>query len=183
MGAVVVGTVRRLGAKEKVDGQRGLPKPALPFVTITARGLDGDYNLYRATQRGGDPEMAVLLIPEETLAQLNAEGWPVQPGDLGENVTLAGILYASLEPPRDVRLGDAIVRTAKPCTPCDNLYALPYVGRERGPEFVRTLLGRRGWFATVLRPGTVRTGDRVEVTESEERTAAPAVPSGRPPKL
>ncbi len=107
--------------------------------------------------------MAVLLMPEETLAELNREGWPVRPGDLGENVTLQGVPYDALQPGREVRLGGAVLQVSQPCTPCDNLYVLSYVGRERGPAFVKALLGRRGWFARIVRPGDVRVGDRVEV--------------------
>ena len=41
---------------------------------------------------------------------------------------------------------------------------LPYVGVERGPEFLQIMLGRRGWFARVLHGGTVRTNTPIEVT-------------------
>jgi MOSC domain-containing protein YiiM len=51
----------------------------------------------------------------------------------------------------------------KPCDPCRILFSLPYVGTKRGPEFLRTMLGRRGWFAKVLQGGTVRAGAPVEV--------------------
>ena len=157
------GTVRRLGAKSRVEGEHGLPKPELPEARITVRGVDGDYNLYRETKRGGDPEMALLLLPEETIEELNRGGWPVRPGDLGENVTTSGIPYGRLAPPRQLRLGEVVVQTTKPCEPCDNLCLLPYVGRERGPAFLKAMLGRRGWFAKVVREGVVRKGDAIEL--------------------
>lgn len=158
-----VGSVYRLGAKAKVAGEHGLPKPELAEAEFTAGGVAGDYNLYRQTQKHGDPEMAILLMPLETLTELNREGWAVRPGDLGENVTTSGIPYADLAPPRRVRLGKAVVRVAKPCEPCDNLFLLPYVGPARGPAFLKAMLGRRGWFAAVETPGVVRKGDRVEL--------------------
>ena len=156
------GTVRRLGAKAKVAGEHGLPKPELLEARVTVRGVEGDYNLYRETSKAGDPAMALLLIPEETLEGLNREGWPVRPGDLGENITTSGIAYERLAPPRRLQIGEAVVETTKPCEPCDNLYLLPYVGRERGPAFLKATLGRRGWFARVVREGNVRRGDRIE---------------------
>jgi MOSC domain-containing protein YiiM len=55
-----------------------------------------------------------------------------------------------------------VVETTKPCTPCDNLFLLPYVGPERGPEFLKATLGRRGWFARIVNEGRVRKGDRIE---------------------
>jgi len=157
------GTVRRLGAKSRVEGEHGLPKPELATARFTARGIEGDYNLYRETKRAGDPDMAVLLIPEETLEDLNREGWPVRPGDLGENVTTRGLPYELLAPPRRCRIGTAVVETTRPCEPCDNLFLLPYVGRERGPAFLKAMLGRRGWFARVVEAGSVRRGDRIQL--------------------
>jgi MOSC domain-containing protein YiiM len=157
------GVVLRLGGKPKTDGQRGLPKPELAEATLSAQGVLGDYNHFRQTSRAGDPDMAILLMPVETLDDLNREGWPVRPGDLGENVTTHGVAYADLAPPRRLRVGGAVLTTTKPCTPCDNLYALPYVGSERGPAFLKTTLGRRGWFARVDTGGGVRRGDRIDL--------------------
>jgi MOSC domain-containing protein YiiM len=164
------GTVVRLGRKPRVPGERGLPKPEVLEARLTADGLEGDYNLYRQTRKAGDPEMALLLMPLETLEELGREGWPVRPGDLGENVTTSGLTYASLRPPCRLRLGGAVVETSRPCEPCDNLFALPYVGAVRGPTFLKTMLGRRGWFARVIEEGTVRKGDaiRTVVEEPEE---------------
>ena len=139
---------------------------------MTVRGVDGDYNLYRETKRAGDPAMAILLLPEETIADLNREGWPVRPGDLGENVTTSGIPYAAFAPPCRLRVGAAVLETSKPCVPCDNLFLLPYIGADRGPEFLRTTLGRRGWFAGVVREGAVRRGDRIEIVHDGERRNA-----------
>ena len=49
------------------------------------------------------------------------------------------------------------------CDPCSNLYTLPYVGAERGPAFIKTLMNRRGWYARVLTPGTIKSGDSVTI--------------------
>lgn len=157
-----IGTVRRLGAKPRAPHEHGLPKAELPEAWILPGGVDGDYNLYRQTERAGDPDMAILLLPEETISDLNGEGWPVRPGDLGENVTTSGIPYIALCPPTRLRVGDAVLETSKPCEPCTNLYLLPYVGEAGGPAFLKAMLGRRGWFARVVTPGRVRRGDRIE---------------------
>jgi MOSC domain-containing protein YiiM len=161
-----VGTVLRLGAKPRIRGEHGLPKPELARVKFTPGGVEGDYNLYRQTEKAGDPDMAVLLMPAETLAALRDAGWPVAPGDLGENVTTSGVPYEALRPPRRVRIGGAVVQTTKPCEPCTNLYLLPYVGEARGPAFLKATLGRRGWFARVLEPGVTRKGDRIELLDA-----------------
>ena len=45
------------------------------------------------------------------------------------------------------------------CDPCTNLYALSYVGEKRGPKFIETTNNRRGWYARVLKEGSVSVGD------------------------
>ena len=57
-----------------------------------------------------------------------------------------------------VRAGEVELEISKRCDPCVVLYGLSYIGQERGPGFVRTLRGRRGWFARVIRGGMLRVG-------------------------
>jgi MOSC domain-containing protein YiiM len=137
-------------------------------LTITPEGVEGDYNRWRTEEADGDPDQAVLLLSEEILAGLQAEGWPVRPGDLGENVTVAGLPPDALMNGAIVRLGEVVLEVSKACDPCTVLFTLPYVGVERGPEFLRIMLGRRGWYARVLQGGTVRENTPVDVTEPEE---------------
>jgi len=163
MAAKPSGRVIRLGVKPRTPGQRGLPKPAVPRVRVALAGVDGDYNVWRQEERAGDPDYALLLLPVETIEALNREGWPVRPGDLGENITSSGIPYDSFTPPARLRVGGVVAEVSKACDPCDNLILLPYVGSARGPEFLRTLIGRRGWYARVVEPGEIRTGDAIQL--------------------
>lgn len=160
------GRVVEVHLKPEVPGERGLPKRAVPEIRLREDGVEGDFNRYRHEERHDDPAMAVLLLPRETLAELNREGWPVRPGDLGENLTTEGIPPAEFRPGLTLEVGEAVVEISKPCEPCDNLYLLPYVGRSKGPEFVRTMLDRRGWYARVRRRGRVRAGDAVREADS-----------------
>ena len=86
----------------------------------------------------------------------------MRPGDLGENITSQGIPYDDFAPGRRFRVGPAVLEVTKACTPCDNLFLLPYVGSERGPAFLRAALDRRGWYAKVVVEGRVRTGDPID---------------------
>ena len=158
------GRIVQLHRKPKEGRARGLPKRAVPELTITPAGVEGDYNRWRTEEADGDPDQAVLLLAEEILSALQSEGWPVRAGELGENLTVAGLPPDALQPGAQVRLGEVLLEVSKPCDPCIVLYGLPYVGTERGPAFLRTLQGRRGWFARVLRGGTVRPDTPVEVT-------------------
>lgn len=157
------GTVLRLHRKPETREEHGLPKSAVPEVILTPSGVQGDFNRYRHEEKHDDPDMAVLLEPVETLEELRQEGWPIAPGDLGENITTSGIPYSEFRLGRTVEVGEARLRISRVCSPCENLYLLPYVGRSRGSEFLKTMLDRRGWFARVERPGRVRVGDTISV--------------------
>ncbi len=159
----MTGRVASLSVKPETAGAAGLPKRVVALVQLTTTGASGDFNRYRTRELHGDPESAVLLLTEDILVKLRGEGWPVAAGDLGENVLLAGIPAAALAPGRQVRLGDARVEVTRACDPCTELYLLPYVGTNRGPEFIRTMHGRRGWYARVLEEGPVAQGDPAQV--------------------
>lgn len=163
------GRILRLNIKPETPGEYGLPKRAVPRLAVTSGGAEGDYNRYRATQMPGDQEQALLLLTEEVLEALRAEGWPVQPGDLGENVTLGGVPEAKLTPGVRLRLGAVELEISKACDPCTELYALPYVGTEKGPGFVRTLVGRRGWYARVRTAGQLSLETPVEIIGADAR--------------
>src|SRR4051812_34084776 len=132
----------QLSLKAKEGRARGIPKGAISQLTITAGGVQGDFNRWRTEKADGDPDQAVLLLNQEILTDLQAEGWPVQPGDLGENVLIAGLPADALAPGTSLSLGDVVLEVSKACDPCTILYNLPYVGRERGLEFLRVMQGR-----------------------------------------
>jgi MOSC domain-containing protein YiiM len=157
------GVVVQLNRKPERPGEHGLPKSPVPTAEITRDGLEGDFNRYRTETKHRDVDMAVLLLPLEVIAALNAEGWPVRPGDLGENITSSGVANDAFRPSVKVRVGPVLLEVSKPCDPCDNLYLLPYVGKVRGPTFLRTTVGRRGWYCRVLAGGTIRTGDPIRL--------------------
>ncbi|HEY6189450.1 MAG TPA: MOSC domain-containing protein [Pyrinomonadaceae bacterium] len=156
------GRIYQLNTKGRTPGGRGLPKSPVEAVHIGSDGLEGDYNYYRTKKLAGDTEQAVLLYPLEMIRTLNEEGWPVEPGDLGENVTTEGLAYQDFVAGGVYEVGEALLEVTKPCVPCSNLAALPYVGEARKKEFIKTLVNRRGWYARVLKEGRVRPGDRVE---------------------
>jgi MOSC domain-containing protein YiiM len=158
------GRVVQLHLKPREGRARGLPKRPVRHLHITPEGAQGDFNRWRTETAHGDPDQAILLLSAEILADLRAEGWPVQAGELGENLTLAGLPADALRPGAQVHLGEVVLEVSKPCDPCTVLYTLPYVGPERGPAFLRTLHGRRGWFTRVLRSGAVYLDTPVEVT-------------------
>lgn len=155
-------SLKQINVKPQTPGAHGLPKSPVGLTNITSVGLDGDYNNWRMSKKNNDPDLAVMLISTDVLEQLNSEGWPVTAGDLGENLTLTGIDYDTIKLGKKYSIGEVEIEISLICEPCSNLYALPYVGQEKGPEFMKTLVNRRGWYARVLNPGTVCNGDPVK---------------------
>ena len=163
------GLVVQVNRKPETPGQHGLPKIPAESVRVTTNGLEGDYNRFRTHAKGGDPARAVMLMPIEMLRELNAEGWPVQPGDMGENITSQGIPYNDFTIGARYQVGEAVIEIAEPCLACMNLASLPFIGEERGPAFIKTLtrmegnalFNRRGWYAAVVQEGAVSPGDTI----------------------
>ncbi len=158
------GRVRSLHRKPETPGEHGLPKPATGEILVSASGVQDDFNRYRHEDLKDASDQAVLLMPVEMIQTLNREGWPVQEGDIGENITTEGVPYNEIHPGDRLRIGGALLRVTKPCTPCTNLHLLPYIGPEHGARFVKAMVGRRGWYAAVIEPGRIRTGDTIERT-------------------
>jgi MOSC domain-containing protein YiiM len=158
------GHLIQLNIKPRVPGEYGLPKSPVDHLDISHDGAAGDYNNYRMRTLKGDPDQAILILTDDVIQQLRHEGWPVQPGDFGENLTLGGVVEAELGAGAQLRLGEVLLEISKPCDPCTELGILPYVGKERTAEFIRSTKGRRGWYARVLQPGSITRATPVQVT-------------------
>lgn len=161
----MIGKVLHIHRKLKKPGEFGLLKPKVVQARITHNGIEGDYNDFRATKKNNDPDMALLLMPIEIINELNQEGWPVKAGDIGENIVTKGIRLNAFEKDKKLNIGSAKVQLSFECDPCYKLHSLPYIGKELGPEFIKTMIGRRGWYARVLETGNINVGDICSFSE------------------
>ena len=71
--------VHQINVKLCTPGERGLPKKPVNRVFISKAGLEGDFNSFRTHKKDGDPDMAVLLYPLETIQELNDEDVIINP--------------------------------------------------------------------------------------------------------
>jgi len=135
----------------------GVPKHAVEAARVTPLGLDGD--AHRNREHHGGPDRAVCLFAMEAIRELQAEGHPLVPGALGENITIEGLDWSAVQPGTRLRLGDEVLlEVTRYTTPCFNIrpafrdgnYAL--VSQKRHP-------GRSRVYARVVTTGTVRRGD------------------------
>ena len=117
---------------------------------------------------------AYLLIGEGSLADLNAKlgakGHPALPMNrFRPNIVVSGAGAFAEDKWHDLKIGDALLRTAKPCGRCQVTTTDQATGEVRGPEPLATLATYRdssfgvkfGMNLVTLREGTIRVGDAV----------------------
>jgi MOSC domain-containing protein YiiM len=151
----------------------GVPKTAVPAARVTADGLEGDAQ--RDREHHGGPERAVCLYSLEAIQRLQGEGHSIVPGSIGENVTVAGLDWSTVEPGDHLLLGDTVLlQVTRYTSPCLNIR-----GSFKEGEFARVSQKRHpGWsrvYARVLVEGTIRRDDPVrplDESRAAELTAA-----------
>lgn len=138
----------------------GVPKRPVTQADVGRRGLAGDRQAAR--NHHGRPLQALCLWSAEVIEALRAEGHPIEPGFAGENVTVAGIDWASIRPGTQLRVGEVLAEVSAWATPCKK-----NAGWFADRDFNRMDHDRHpGWsraYAWVREPGTVRQGDPVVV--------------------
>jgi MOSC domain-containing protein YiiM len=159
--ALGAGAPTMTGAVDRINSSDGgVPKRAIDEVEVAWRGLVGDRQASR--KHHGRPSQAVSLWAAEMIESLAAEGHPIGPGLAGENITVRGVDWASLRAGSVVQVGEVLIVVTGWADPCSNLR--PYF---TGGDFRRIDHGRHPGvsraYASVLRPGRVRTGDAVIV--------------------
>lgn len=137
----------------------GVPKRPVARARVTRVGLEGDG--HRDTEHHGGPDRALCLFSIDRIEALQAEGHPVEPGALGENLTLAGLDWARVQPDDFFRLGEEVlVQITRFTSPCLNVRAAfldgaySRVSQKRHPGWSRV-------YARVLVPGEIVAGDPV----------------------
>lgn len=143
----------------------GVPKRAVHEAHVGREGLSGD-SVNHPKVHGG-PERAVCLFPLELIRALQAEGHPVFPGAVGENLTVAGLDWPSLTEEAVLAIGDEVrLQLTKRVEPCNTIAGAFADGQfkrikpDRAPDQTR-------WYARVLTEGTVRPGDEIRLEGPE----------------
>jgi MOSC domain-containing protein YiiM len=145
----------------------GVPKRSAFEAFLAETGVSGDAQT-DLVHHGG-PDRAVVLYSLELIRQLQAEGHPIAPGTIGENLTVSGVDWSTVVPGMQVKVGGtllAITRYATPCTKIRESFIDGYfmrVAQQHHPGWSRVC-------ARVLEPGLVRPGDPV-VLERPSGTA------------
>ena len=139
----------------------GVPKLAVREAVLTPEGLAGDRQ--RDLRYHGGPERALCLFALERVLELQAEGHPIFPGSVGENLTVVGLDWSGLAPGARLALGvEAVVEVTSYTSPCKKI-----AGSFAGGEFKRISQkvrpGDSRLYARVLRPGRLAVGQPVKL--------------------
>src|SRR3990172_4523452 len=95
----------------------GIPKHPVERAWVGRLGLAGDR--HREDTVHGGPLRAICLFAVEVIERLQAEGHPVEPGGVGENLTTSGVEWSRLPPGTRARVGERLVlEVTLPAMPC-----------------------------------------------------------------
>lgn len=143
----------------------GVPKPAVSGLVVTTNGCVGDRQ--RDLKHHGGPTRALCIWSHEVLHGLRAEGHPVRPGDVGENVLVQGVPFADLAAGDVLELGHVHARLTGPAPPCRTIAAAFTSGSFRTID-AKTHPERTRWYAEVVVEGEVHPGDPVVLKKAEQ---------------
>jgi MOSC domain-containing protein YiiM len=113
-----------------------------------------------------------LLITSEGLQELIGQGYPVYPGALGENFTVAGLDRRQMRIGQCYRAGEVLIELTKIRGPCSSLdvygasiIQAVYDAQVKAGDVSSPRWGLSGFYARVLRGGVVRQRDIIQLVD------------------
>ena len=163
------GVVRRINISKG-----GVPKFPVAEAWVTPLGIEGDVQADRVHH--GGPRRAVLLASLEDIEILRGEGFPIEAGSLGENLTIGGLDFRQLRAGQRFYVGGALIELTKPRTPCSKLdvyNSAPglqiqeriFDERARAGDPTSPVWGMAGFYAAVVRAGPIATGVTIALAD------------------
>ena len=159
--------------------------PTLSIRLIAGLGVEGDAHAGETVKHRSrvarDPTQPNLrqvhLIHAELHDELNAAGFNIKPGDMGENITTRGLDLLALPTSTRLTIGTAVIEVTglrNPCVQLDRFQAgLMQATLDRDAE--GNLVRKAGVMGVVLFGGDVQAGDRIRVQapHGEQRMLKP----------
>jgi MOSC domain-containing protein YiiM len=143
----------------------GVPKLPVAEARLTRLGVEGDRQRNRRFH--GGPQRAVCLYSLDRIQDLIAEGHPIAPGTVGENITVEGLDWATVVPGVSLVVGEAELQVTSYATPCKTIRKsfkdgdIERIDQDVNPGWSRV-------YAKVLKEGLVRRGDAVVLASPEQ---------------
>ena len=138
----------------------GVPKLPRESCFVGVNGLEGDRQ--RDLRYHGGPERAVCLYSLDLIRALQAEGHSIEPGSIGENLTLTDVDWARMVPGARVEVGAVVLQLTDYAAPCSNI-ARSFERRQYARVNQKIHAGWSRLYARVLTEGTLRVGDALRI--------------------
>ena len=133
-----------------ISEKKGQQKHSVGAVHLRPEhGIDGDAH-------AGNWHRQVSLLADESVDKMRALGWSLAPGAFAENILTKGIDLKTLPVGTQLRIGETLLCVSQIGKECHNDCAIKQTTG-------KCVMPTEGIFAIVLRGGTVRPGDEVEV--------------------
>ena len=134
------------------SSRKGTKKKNLPHVELLEnRGLHGDAH-------AGDWHRQVSLLATESIAKIREKGLEIAHGDFAENITTTGLKLWELPLGTQIALGkQALLEVTQIGKECHDRCAIYH-------QVGDCVMPREGIFARVLRGGTIKPGDEINIT-------------------
>jgi MOSC domain-containing protein YiiM len=141
----------------------GVPKLPQSSAEVNFWGLTTD--VQRNKKHHGGSDRALCLYSLDHILALQAEGHPIYPGAIGENITIAGQDWNLVIPGVQLQLGAQVLLQitsfAVPCTQIQAAFAdqkMVRVSQKVHPGWARV-------YTRVLQTGNITIGDAVELVQ------------------
>ena len=138
----------------------GVPKRPQLACHVGFDGLEGDRQ--RDLRYHGGPDRAVCLYSLDLIEALRAEGHDIEPGAIGENLTVKGVDWALMTPGATLAVGEVRLQLTDYAAPCNNI-ARSFQRRQYVRVNQKVNAGWSRLYARVLAEGTVHLGDSVRI--------------------
>ncbi|MBX7151776.1 MOSC domain-containing protein [bacterium] len=146
----------------------GVPKRPVASAFVSFERVEGDDWRYKDVHGGA--QQVILMIAQENIDTLAKTGFSIFPGALGENFTTTGIDYKNIRYGDVFKAGDTLeFRITKRRAPCRTILvygaAIGEAIFDRAAnehDFRSEKWGMSGFYAEILKEGSVKTGDAIE---------------------
>lgn len=141
----------------------GVPKRPVRESFLTATGLECDRQAHPRFH--GGPARALCLYALERILELQAEGHPIFPGSVGENVTAVGLDWSRLKPGSRLAFGEEVLVEITTYTkPCKTI-SESFLRRDFRRIEQQVHPGDARLYARVLQTGRLAIGQSIRLVE------------------
>lgn len=133
-----------------ISERKGTAKHNIESANFTILGVEND-------SHAGDWHRQVSLLSYDKVVEFNKKGANVGHGDFGENLVVEGIDFKNLPVGTILKAGDVVLRMTQIGKKCHH-------DCEIFQRMGECIMPKEGVFAVVVKPGKIKSGDKMTIT-------------------